>query len=324
MRGRVIILILIVVVVLVGGLSFGLHKQEQPLVRDPNKLQVVTTFAPLYIFTKNIVGDHAEVHNLLSRGVGPHDYSFTPSDVKTIAEADVLIKQGRHLDEWVDEVVAAAGSIDLAVIIAGEDIEPHTGSISLDINEGQISAAPEVPLVRPDPEDSHLWIDPFLAIKEVENIRDGLMRADPARATEYALGAEEYLLRLLALDQEVRSALNDLPKRDFVSFHPAFRYFAYEYGLREVAVIEKTPGEEPTPQGLIRIIEQVQESEAKVIFIEPQFSPKIAKILAQDYGLRLAELDPLETGELREDYYEEVTRKNVQTIIESFQTTLDN
>lgn len=281
------------------------------------RLRIVTTFTPLYIFTKNIVGDAASVENLLSEGVGPHDYSFTPADVRKIANADVMIKQGRGLDDWVDEVIRAAGRNDLVVIVASEGLEPHRG---LDdwVDEVIWIQAPELSLVRPTPDDPHLWLDPFLAAQEVERIRDGLMALDPANRDTYALLAERYILKLLGLDREIRAALADIPRRDFVAFHPAFRYFAYEYGLREVGVIEEVPGEKPSPQELTRLVDVARRADVRVVFSEPQFSPKIVELLARDYGLRIAELDPLETGEFRLDYYEEIMRKNLAILIAAF------
>lgn len=336
-------------IVLIGTVAFIslTPRTGEPERGDGGKLHIVTTFAPLFIFTANIVGDTAQIENLLPSGVGPHDYSFTPADVVKIANADVVIKQGRGLDDWVDEVIRAVGRENLTIIVASEGIEPHTGTSAFDPSGGSVEMTTNSPgvavssrqrstrppalgsqavdflvqsdLVRPDSDDPHLWLDPFLAMQEVERIRDGLMIADPQHRDIYAREAERYLLDLLALDREIRAVLADLPKHDFVAFHPAFRYFAYEYGLREVGVIEEVPGEEPSPQELVRLVEDVRRARVEVIFSEPQFSPKIVELLARDYGLRIAELDPLETGEFRRDYYEEIIRKNVATLVRAFQ-----
>lgn len=317
MRTRSVVFIFVVVVLIVFGVIF-IVDDTKPEVGDDDRLHIVTTFTPLYIFTKNVVQDTALVENLLPSGVGPHDYSFTPSDLVKIARADVVVKQGRGLDDWVDGAIEAAGRNDIRVIVASEGIEPHTGPAAVDISTGAILSTPDDYFLKPVPEDPHLWIDPFLAMREVERIRDGLMMIDGENSLNYAKNAEEYMLRLLALDAEVRQALDILPKRDFVTFHPAFRYFAYEYGLREVAVIEEVPGGEPSPTDLVKLVDDVKSIGVNVIFSEPQFSPKIVQTLAQDYGLRVAELDPMETGELDVGYYELVTRKNVNAIVDSF------
>lgn len=296
----------IVILVVLGALWWFTIPQEDET--EDDRLQVVTTFAPLYIFAANVARDAAHVENLLPSGVGPHDYSFSPRDVAKIADADVVIKQGRGIDDWVDEVIRAAGKTDIKVIVASDGIEAHTGTPDIASS-----------LVRPDVDDPHSWLDPFLVAQEVENIRDGLMAEDPGSSEIYARNAEEYILKLLELDSEIHTAFRDLLERNFVSFHPAFRYFAYEYGLREVGVIEEIPGREPTPQELARLIEDVRRAGVKVIFSEPQFSPKIVELLHRDYNLEIAELDPLETGEFRVDYYEKVIRKNIATLVSAFQ-----
>lgn len=306
----------VIFLIIVGG--FFLFQKDVQKEGSGDGLQVVTTFTPLYIFTKNITHEIADVQNLLPSGVGPHDYSFTPSDVVKLSNADVVVKQGRGLDDWVNDAIKAAGRNDILVIDASKGIEPHTGPTGITLDNGLISENPHGPLVKPTPEDPHIWIDPFLAIGEVENIRNGLMSIDEENAVNYAKNAEEYLLKLLMLDEEIRNVLDDLSNRDFVTFHPAFRYFAYEYGLREVAVIEDVPGKEITPGDLMKLVNSVKSAAVSVIFSEPQFSPRIVETLANDYGLRIVELDPLETGELDPSYYELVTRNNVQAIVDSF------
>lgn len=316
MRTRYAIIFLLLILLGIGGFFVFRGARE---IRPTEKLQVVTTFLPMYVFAKNVAGDLADVENLLPRGAAPHDYAFEPSDILKVAKADVVIKNGRGIDDWLDAAVSAAGRADLRVITASDGIEPHTGSAGFSPQADFEAPAPKLPLQKPDPKDSHVWLDPFLAIKEVENIRNSLMAADPANANGYARNAEEYLLKLLALDTEIRQDLAKLSKREFVAFHSAFRYFAYEYELREVAVIEEFPGKDPTPAELAKLAKDIEKYNVKVIFSEPQFSPKIVETLARDYGLRIAQLDPFETGDLDVRYYEEVMRKNVQTIVEALE-----
>ncbi|MBI4280836.1 zinc ABC transporter substrate-binding protein [Candidatus Uhrbacteria bacterium] len=317
MRLKVFFGILLTVLLLGAGILFSFYGRQESPASDQGKLKVLTTFLPLYVFTKNVAGDIARVENLLPQGVGPHDYAFSPSDVIKVAEAEVVVKQGRGFDDWIDKVISASGKKDIRVIVAGDGIEAHTGVPRYDPLSGPVSPPANLTLVRPDPNDPHLWLDPFLAVREVERIRDGLMEADPEHANEYARNAEAFLLRLIDLDTEIRWQLRDLSRREFVAFHSAFRYFAYEYELREAAVIEEIPGREPSPAELARIVEQIQRTGVRVIFSEPQFSPKIVETLIGDYGLRLVEIDTLETGELRPDYYEEVMRENVRKIADA-------
>ncbi len=307
-------LVLIVGILILGFLAVFLPMTKKNI-QPGGQLRVLTTFLPLYVFTQNVAGQAAIVENLLPNGVGPHGFVFSPAEVKKISQAQLVIKQG-IIDDWVDKILAAADQADLPVVTAGQGILPHTGAPRFDlearVETNNFSAGL---LERPKADDPHQWLDPFLAVQEVERIRDGLMLVDPDNREIYARQAEAYILKLLALDQEIRLALEKIKSREFVSFHPAFRYFAYEYGLREVGAIKEIPDQEPTPIELGRLVRQIQGFGVRAIFSEPQFSPKIVEILARDYGLRIVELDPLETGEFRADYYEEVMRKNVKAIV---------
>lgn len=315
MKRRIILLAAAVILIGVGGFFVWRGTNE---IIAPTGLRVVTTFEPMYVFTANVVGNLGTVENLLPQGVGPHDYTLQPSDAIKVSKANVVVKQGRGIDDWLDTVIAATGSKQVRVITAGEGIEPHTGAPILNLDGVAVAPPIDSSLVKPDANDPHIWNDPFLVIQEVENIRDGFMSYDPVHADAYARNAESYILKLLMLDLDIRGQLAEIKTRDFVTFHSAFRYFAYEYGLREVATIEEVAGKEPSPAELARIVDEVKSKNVKVIFSEPQFSPKIVETLVRDYGLQLVQLDPLETGELHPDYYEEIVRKNVKALVDAF------
>lgn len=306
----------IVGLVVVVILAIFFLKEQRVQLDESGKLRVVTTFVPLYLFTVNVAGDDVEVGILLQSGVGPHDYAPSPEDIVKIAEADLVIKQG-GIDDWVDELVAAAGRPDLEVLEAGEGILPHTGAPISSPDGARPPRSPRLSLKQPEANDPHRWLDPFLVVTEVERIRNSLMIADPKNSGAYARRAEEYILKLLNLDREIRGLLAPLSEREFVSFHSAFRYFAYEYELVELATIQEVPGAEPTPRELTRLADKVKAQNVRVIFSEPQFSPKIVESLSRDYGLQIVQLDPLETGELRPDYYEEVMRENARAIADA-------
>jgi len=107
-----------------------------------------------------------------------------------------------------------------------------------------------------------------------------------------------------------------------VTFHEAFPYFAKEFGLHILTVIEREPGSEPTPAELQAVIEQVKPLAAKVLFTEPQYSPDAAKTIARETGARIYTLDPVVTGEANEsamDAYLTTMRKNMETLKEALQ-----
>jgi ABC-type Zn uptake system ZnuABC Zn-binding protein ZnuA len=240
------------------------------------------------------------VENLLPPGVGPHDYAFRPSDVRRLYGADVLVVNGLGLEEWLGSLLEAARRPDLVVI----DTSRGIGPLPL-VGEGEDARS----------WDPHIWLDPLRAIRQVENIRDGLKEADPDRAHLYEANAQEAIGRLRRLHEEIERGISGLGQRRMVTFHGAFQYFARRYGLEIVAVLQPAAGREPTPGQLARLHEVIRRNQIRVIYVEPQYRPRLAEVLARDLGLAIAVLDPGVTGPLSPDAYEEFMRRNLRVLL---------
>ncbi len=264
--------------------------------RPATKLKVLTTIAPLYSFTRNIAGDLADVDNLLPSGVGPHEYSFSPADVSKIEEAQVLIKNGVNLEDWLDKLIASAQ----------ERVAP-TGKGRLTIVDTSFG----VEIIDKDP---HIWLSPKNAIIQVKNIRDALIKADPDNSKRYTENAEKYIKCLEKLDRDIRDEVKTWKRKEFVAFHSAFLYFTRDYGLKQVAVIQEFPEKQPTPKHIADVINTIKKTGVNAIFSEPQFSHKIVKSIAKDLKLGVFSLDTLETGALYPEWYEDKMRTNLAVL----------
>lgn len=262
------------------------------------RLRVTTTFIIMYIFTKNVAGDAADVTNLVPPGLGVHEYQFKPSDVKKISDADIVVKNGLGAEKWLDPLIKNAGNSELTVIDTSKGVTP------IRISGGV---------------DSHVWLDPIIAIRQVENIRDGLIKKDPKNKNIYERNASAYIKKIKRLDADIRDSVSGFKRKDFVSFHFAFIYFSKRYGLEQIAVIEPTPGKEPSPKSLAEISRIITDRKIKAIFKEPQYSSKVVDALARDLEIKVLVLDPIETGELKEDYWERKMRENVEHLKEALE-----
>ncbi len=259
------------------------------------KLKVLTTFLPVYCFTANVAGDLAEVENLLPDGVGPHDYSFSPKDLRRLANADLVVMNGLGVDDWLEKSIRAAGAGRIAVVR---------------MNEGAGKRAiRDHGAVNP-----HVWLDPTLSAHAVTNILLALQRADAENAGQYAANASRYVAKLQDLDNELAEGLQPFSRSAFLTFHEAFPYFVRRYGLNLAGVIEEVPDVEPSARRLASLIRDARKKNVKVIFLEPQFSSRMARMIADDLGIPVAELDPLETGPMKPEAYEEGMRRNLQTL----------
>ena len=272
---------------------------------------VVTSFYPVWIMTLNLTAgleDHFTVRNLAAPSVG----CLQTSDMKTLTEADVLLVNGAGMEAFLPEITRAFPS--LPVIEASEGIEliSDGDAVQIDFSDDDESESGNV--------NAHIWLDPVRAIRMAENLADGLIRLFPEEGDAISANLEDYRVRLTALDQQLREGLQNLPRRDIVTFHEAFPYFAAAYNLNVVAVVNKEPGEVLTPAQLSRLVGEVSRLGNPPLFVEPQYTDLSAKTLSQETGASVYSLDPVVTGpgeNVPLDYYETVMLQNMNTLIEA-------
>ena len=240
------------------------------------KIKVAVSVAPLADLAQQVGGEHVTVTTLVPPAASPHTYEPTPAQVKEVAEANVLALIGLGFEFWAEDVIESAANPDLIVVRTSEGIEiiHHEPAFSLDLQ-----SSPEHEIGNP-----HIWLDPQNAMVQVRHLREALIEADPAHQAGYEANAQAYLAQLEALDEEIAVQVATWSHREFIAFHPSWVYFAKRYGLVQAAVVERTPGKEPSPAELAEIIETARRIGARAIFAEPQFSPKAAETIAAESG----------------------------------------
>ena len=270
--------------------------------KPDGQFRIVTSFYPVYIATANITKgvDGVEVINMTKPQTGClHDYQLTTDDMKILDKANAFVANGAGMESFLDKVINEHKNLKL--IDASRDIE------LLQDEEG---------------ENPHVWLSITDAISQVDNIASQLAEADPAHAEAYKANAAAYTDKLRALQTKLHAELDALPHRDIVTFHEAFPYFAKEFNLNIVKVIEREPGTEPTPSELQETIEDVNKLPVKVLFTEPQYSPSAAETISRETGAKIYSLDPVVTGEANEaalDAYITTMEKNAAVLKEALQ-----
>ena len=272
---------------------------------------VVTSFYPVWIMTLNLtrgLEDHVTVRNLAAPSVGClHDYQLQTSDMKVLSGADAFVVNGAGMEAFLPEIARALPH--LPVIEASEGIDLLENGDAVEILE---SEEEEV--------NSHLWLDPVRAVRMAENIAAGLVRLMPEDEAVISANLQDYRSRLETLDQQLREGLEDLPRRDIVTFHEAFPYFAAAYGLHVVAVVSKEPGEVLTPAQMSVLVREIIRLGNPPLFVEPQYTDLSAQTLSRETGSSVWSLDPMVTGPEEDvpfDYYETVMLRNMDTLIEA-------
>ncbi len=275
--------------------------------QSSRKIKVVTTFLPIYLFTKAVAGDVADVEILVKPGTEVHEYQATPENVKAIATANVLVKNGLGLEEFLEATVKNAQNPKLTQIDASigikalEPISPIVKTTKAEKDHKNEAGNP------------HVWLDPVLAKQQVTNIRDGLIVADPTHKATYEANAGNYIKQLESLNNEFQQTLQKTPNCTFVTFHDAFPYIAKRYNLKQVAVVE-IPEDQLSPADVQNAIDTVKKYKVKALFSEPGIDNKLLKSLSQDLKLNLRTLDSLETGETDPQHYFQAMKANLQTL----------
>lgn len=271
------------------------------------KTKVVTTFLPIYLFTKAVAGNVADVEILVSPGTEVHEYQATPENVKAIATANVLVKNGLGFEEFIEDTVKNAQNSKLTEIDASKGIKPLNESSPV------VKLSQEEKAHKHTEGNPHVWLDPVLAKQQVTNIRDGLITADPTNKATYEANAAAYIKELESLNSEFQQTLQKTPSCTFITFHDAFPYLAKRYKLKQVAVVE-IPEDQLSPMDVQNAVNAVKKYKVKALFSEPGVDNKLLTSLSQDLKLTLQTLDSLETGETDPQHYFKAMKANLQTL----------
>lgn len=272
------ILLLITLIVVVGVFVWSNipSNNVQPVV-NKNKLQIVTSFYPMYFFTSQIAGNKADVYNITPASAEPHDYEPTTQDIARIENSNVLVLNGGNLEAWGSKVSDNVKGSSVRVVIAGEGLaDQHI------VENGQTI------------QDPHIWLDPVLAKKEAAKITEALVSIDPKDTAYFYTNEKALDDRLDALDQSFRQGLSTCQKKDIVTSHAAFGYLARQYNLNQVAISGISPDAEPSLQKFAQLTDFVKQNNIKFILFESLVSPKLAQAIADETGAKTLVLDPLE------------------------------
>ncbi|SFD77442.1 zinc transport system substrate-binding protein [Paenibacillus catalpae] len=309
-------------IVLGAGLSLilsGCGNQAKEAVSPNVKLKVVTTFYPMYEFSKQVAGDHADVIALIPSGAEPHDWEPSAKDMATIKDADVFVYNG-IVEGWVDRALSSAANEKRVVVEASKSIslmegEEHDHEHGEEEHDGEEEEHAHEEEIHMDP---HVWLDPVLAEQEVRAIQAAFEKADPASKEDYQNNADSYIAKLKELDLAFKEGLSNTKHKEFVTQHAAFGYLAKQYGLTQVPISGLSPEQEPSPDEMAEVVEFAKGHQVKTIFFETLVEPKVAQVVADEIGAATAVLNPLEgltDNEIKNDLdYIGIMRNNLEAL----------
>ncbi len=237
---------------------------QPPQTPSGSPLPVVATTALMADFVRNVGGDLVEVTALVPPGAEVHSFQSTPADSVALSRAALVVSNGGELDGFLDPLIQGSLSKDAVHVVAA------------------------APLLATGETDPHFWQNPVFTVVYVEEIRDGLIAADPENAAIYRANFESYKDALTKLDFDIASTLDtvDPARRQLITFHDAFGHFATRYGW-EVNAFVSGGGGEVSPGRLVEILEQVRDQGIPAVFAEPQFRADVLENAAQEAGVEV-------------------------------------
>jgi zinc/manganese transport system substrate-binding protein len=269
--------------------------------QTPEKLPVVATCSILADFVRNVGGTRVGVAALVGPDGDTHVYQPTPEDAERLGAARLIVVNGLGLEGWIDRLIKASGA-KAPVIVAAKGLKPQQMR-----EEGRIGS------------DPHAWQSVAGAKLYVQNIRDGLIAADPDGESTYRSNADYYLAKLDALEEEILAAIGKIPpeRRQIITTHDAFGYFGTAYGFRFIAPEGISTETEPSARDIAKIIRQIKAAKIPAVFLENITDPRLMKRIAAETGAKIGGAlfsDALSPPEGPASTYTDMMRHNVREL----------
>jgi zinc/manganese transport system substrate-binding protein len=230
-------------------------------------VDVVATTTQVGDLVRNVGGARVDLHQILKPNTDPHEYEPRPSDVKSVADAALVVRSGGDVDDWLKDVLDNAGG-SAPVLTLSDHVHTREN------DAGDL--------------DPHWWQDPRNAELAVKAIRDRLVEADPKGAAAYRRNTARYLARLQRLDRQAAACIDRIPARlrKLVTTHDALGYYAARYGLEVIgAVIPSLSTQaQPSAGDIQRLVDQIERTGVKAIYPESSINPKLEQAVARESG----------------------------------------
>ncbi|WP_062742583.1 metal ABC transporter substrate-binding protein [Erwinia persicina] len=232
------------------------------------KFKVITTFTVIADMAKNVAGDAADVASITKAGAEIHEYQPTPGDIKRARGAQLILANGLNLELWFQRFYQHLPGVPEVVV--------SDGIVPMGISDGPYSGKP----------NPHAWMSPKNALIYVDNIRDALVKYDPANADTYRKNAAAYKEKINATVAPVQQALAQIPadKRWLVTSEGAFSYLTRDFGLKELYLWPINADQQGTPQQVRKVIDKVKQEKIPAVFSESTVSDKAARQVARETG----------------------------------------
>jgi len=275
LRRRCSLAPILVAGVLLGGACSG----NGPKSADNGRLKIATTVAPITSIVSSVVGDRADVEGIVPEGTNSHTFEPKPSVARLLSEADVVYINGLTLEEPTKSLAkknlkTGAEIVELGTLSIPAD--QHIYDFSFPKEEG-----------KPNP---HLWTDPNYALKYGEVVKTDMSKRDPDNATYYDQNFKRFSATIADFDKAMRTAFATIPKRELLTYHDAYAYFAKSYDWKVVGAIQVSDFEDPTPGEVAELITQVKAEKVPAIFGSEVFPSPVLEQVGREANVKYVDV----------------------------------
>jgi zinc transport system substrate-binding protein len=259
---------------------------------------VVVSIKPVHALVAGVMQGVAEPQLLVKAGGSPHGYALRPSEAQSLAKADLIVWVGPALESFLVKPLATLGrnahQLELVEVLSDHLLPARKGG-SWDepehaVGEVQNGAGGHHDEKQVNP---HLWLSPLIAKQIVEQTAISLGELDPVHQTVYQRNAARLQQRLTQLHQQLTGRLAPVRTVPYIVFHDAYQYFESTYGLNAVGSISIDPERKPGIKRILEIRNKIKALNARCVFCEPQFEPRLVATIIEGTGARTGVLDPL-------------------------------
>jgi len=281
----------LLVIVMLGGCI-----EEKPGINQTEgKILIATTILPEKEFIEKVGKDKVEVLVMVPPGANPHTYEPTPKQMEMLSKAKIYAMVGSGIEfelGWMDKFKEINKNMMIINLSEGINLMKFEGSHkhkkSEDLHEHNHDHGHNHHHAGIDP---HVWTSVKNAKIMVENIYNGLIKVDTKNENYYRKNKENYINELENLDAEISKIMEKTKSKKFIISHPAFGYFAKDYGLKQISI--EYEGKEPSPKWIEKVIKEAKENNITLVFVSPQFNTKTAEIIAKEIDGKVVSVNPL-------------------------------
>jgi len=259
-----------------------------------DKPTVFVSIVPQKYFVQQISKDKVNVEVMVQPGASPATYEPKPSQMAKLSSSEAYFAIGVPFEKvWLGKISAVSPDMEIVktergikkIAMAVHHHEEIKGERQHE-EDGHEEERPEHTIL-----DPHIWLSPVLVKKQAAVILEGLISIVPECAADFEINYRIFLEKIDALDHELQSSLQGSKGLRFMVFHPTWGYFAKEYGLEQVPI--EIEGKSPKPAQLVGLIHHARKNDIRIIFVQPQFSQKSAKVVAKEIDGKVIFADPL-------------------------------